>query len=160
MPIFLKMLTYDRTLWEAPNPNLRIGVLHRSGRPESDANMTAIVDALSRSADKTVNDVHFDFRTLSWSDPDEMARKIAAADVDVVYVTAGHEDVLGDIVGATRTAGILTITGTPGLVKAGLSVGLRLDRDRPRLEVNLAALDAEGHQLDARVLRLCEVVDR
>ena len=108
----------------------------------------------------TVNDVHFDFRTLSWSDPDEMARKIAAADVDVVYVTAGHEDVLGDIVGATRTAGILTITGTPGLVKAGLSVGLRLDRDRPRLEVNLAALDAEGHQLDARVLRLCEVVDR
>ena len=160
VPIFLKMLTYDRTLWDTPEPSLRIGVLHRSGHDRSDANMTAITDALSRSADKTVNNVHFDFTTLSWGDPAEMVRKITAADIDVLYVTDGHRDVLPDVMAAVREAGILTITGTPGLVAAGLAVGLDLDRDRPRLEVNLAALEAEGHQLDSRVLRLSKVVGR
>lgn len=160
IPIFFKMLTYDRTLWEGAGTRLRIGVLHRAGDADSDNNMTAIVQALSGAAEKTVNNVRIEFVTISWSGSDDLSRKIAEARVAVLYVTSGHRQVLDEVTNASRGLGILTITGSPGYVDAGVAVGLDLDRDRPRLEVNLAALEAEGHQLDARVLRLSRVVDR
>lgn len=160
LPIYFKLLTYDRTLWETPQPRLRIGLLHRLGNEASFQNLMAMIDALEASADKTINGVAFEFTTVSWNDSDELARQLAQADIDVLYVTVGHRDHLDVVAQGARARGILTLAGGGGKVGRGLSVGLSLDKDRPSLEVDLDALAAEGHQLDARVLRLCKVVKR
>ncbi|MBU8870185.1 MAG: YfiR family protein [Gemmatimonadales bacterium] len=160
LPIFFKLLTYDRTLWDVQEPRLRIGVLHRKGNDDSYANLTAMVEVLTQAAGKTVNNVEFEFATISWSDQDDLARKLGGAEIEVLYVTSGHEDFIEEVIENTRSRGILTLTGSRGGVVAGLAVGIDLDGDRPRIEVNLSALDAEGHQLDSRVLRLCKVVQR
>lgn len=160
VPIFFKLLTYDRTLWEEPREQLRIGVLHRQGDAASQANLAGVAAALTAAADKTINGVDFDFTTLTWSDPAELEARLAATDVDVLYVTAGHRDVLGAVTGATRARGILSLAARSEDVARGLSVGLGLQDERPRPLVNLVALAAEGHQLEARVLTLCRVVQR
>lgn len=160
LPIFFKLLTYDRTLWEQPRTSLRIGLLHHHDDRASHANLTAMVSALSEAAGKTINDARFDFTTLTWSSPEELPRLIATAEIDVLYVTLGHATYLEEIQGATRTHGILTLAADDRYVAAGLAVGIALENERPRVRVNLRALEAEGHRLDARVLRLCEVLDR
>ncbi len=160
VPIFFKLLTYDRTLWEEPREQLRIGVLHRQGDAASQANLAGVAAALTGAADKTINGVEFDFTTLTWSAPEELDARLAATDVDVLYVTAGHGDVLGAVTRATRARGILSLAGRSEDVAGGLSVGLGLQDERPRPLVNLVALAAEDHQLEARVLALCQVVQR
>lgn len=160
LPIYFKVLTYDRTLWDAPEPPLRIGLLHRLDSDESRANLEAMITSLEQSAHRTINEVPFEYVTLTWSRPEDLARQLAGADLDVLYVTAGHGDVLEQVSSHTRTLGVLSLAGAAGDVGGGLSVGLVLEDGRPRLEVDLTALAAEGHQLDARVLRLCKVVAR
>lgn len=160
LPIYFKVLTYDRTLWDAPEPPLRIGLLHRLDSEESRLNLEAMITSLERSAHRTVNEVPFEYVTLTWSQPEDLARQLTGAGLDVLYVTAGHHDVLEQVSDHTRTHGVLSLAGAADDVGAGLSVGLRLEDGRPRLVVDLTALSAEGHQLDARVLRLCTVVAR
>jgi hypothetical protein len=160
LPIFFKLLTYDRTLWEVPEPRLRIGLLHRLGDDMSRRNLVVMLEALDASSDKTINGVAFEFVTLSWKDADDLARQLAHTDIDVLYVTRGHHAHLNSVAGITRSNGILTLAGDAGDVGRGLSVGIGLDGERLRIEVDLEALAAEGHQLDARVLRLCRVVNR
>lgn len=160
LPIYFKVLTYDRTLWEAPEPPLRIGLLHRLDSEASRRNLTAMITSLETSAHKTINGVPFEYVTLTWSRTDDLVRQLAAADLDVLYVTEGHRDVLDDVSDSARALGVLTLAGAAGDVGHGLSVGLDLEDGRPRLEVDLVALAAEGHQLDSRVLRLCKVVAR
>lgn len=160
LPIYFKLLTYDRTLWDVPEPRLRIGVLHRLGSDASRQNLAEMLEALDASSDKTVNGVSFEFVTVSWKDAGDLGRQIGLADIDVLYVTAGHRDHLDSVARNTRGRGILTLAGAGGDVGRGLSVGLIPEGERLRIEVDLEALAAEGHQLDARVLRLCRVVNR
>jgi len=160
LPIYFKLLTYDRTLWENPDESLRIGLLHRHDSEESHRNLSAMVTALTASTGKTVNGLDFQFTTVGWGSGDDVADKIGESDVDVLYVTAGHEDHLEAVAMAARSAGVLTMSGREGYAHRWLSVGLDLEGERPRIEVNLEALAAEGHQLDARVLRICKVVRR
>lgn len=160
LPIYFKLLTYNRTLWVDRTEPLRIGLLQRRNSHESRDNHDAMLEALSASTDKTINGLGFDFATLSWDADGQLAEVIETANVDVIYVTAGHDDQLDTIARSCRAAGLLSMAGREGYVARGLSVGLELDGERPRIEVNLEALAAEGHQLDSRVLRLCKVVHR
>ncbi len=160
LPIYFKLLTYDRTLWDVAEPRLRIGLLHRLGSDVSGRNLGAMLEALEASAEKTINGVPFEYVTLSWRDHDDLTRQLAQADIDVLYVTKGHRGHLDAVVRNTRHLGILTLAGSEGDVGRGLSVGLSPEGERLRIEVDLEALRAEGHQFDARVLRLCKVVNR
>jgi len=160
VPIFFKLLTYDRTLWETPRSQLRIGILHREGNDKSQTNRTSLESALDKHRGKTVNKVPFEYTAISWREQGQLVSRLQNADVDVIYVTSGHLDQLEIILAVTRNRNVLTITGSPDYVLSGLSAGLILENGQPRLEVNLKALEAEGHQLDARVLKLCKVVDR
>ncbi|HOX27224.1 MAG TPA: YfiR family protein [Candidatus Krumholzibacteria bacterium] len=160
LPIFFKLLTYDRTLWEQPRSILRIGLLHRPGDAASQANLVAMVEALTAAADKTINGARFVTTTLAWSPPDELAPLLAGAQIDVLYVTAGNGEYLEAIQKETRGRDILTLAAIAEDVSAGLAVGLGILNGRPVVRVNLGALEAEGQQLDARVLKISEVVDR
>ncbi len=158
VPIFFKLLTYDRSIWEAPNPRLKIGILHRRNHEASQDNLEAIVEALGQSSKKTINNVEFSYLVISWSDEVELDEILNQANVDILYVTSGHDEMIDNIVNHTRRQKILTLSGSRDVVEAGLSVGLDLVDGRPQIEVNLSALEAEGHRLDYRVLRLCRVV--
>ncbi len=160
LPIYFKLLTYDRTLWDVAEPRLRIGLLHRLGSDLSSRNLAAMLEALEASAEKTINGLPFEYVTLSWRDHDDLTRQLTRADIDVLYVTAGHRGHLDAVARNTRHLGILTLAGSEGDVGRGLSVGLSPEGERLRIEVDLEALGAEGHQFDARVLRLCRVVNR
>ena len=160
LPIYFKLLTYDRTLWQGRPTKLTIGLLHRLDNHESSANHAAMTKILEASADKTINGVRFDFTTIRWTDRDDLVRQMTSADIDVLYVTDGHVDHLDAVASGARSKGIRTLSGCSCYVALGVSLGLDLEGDRPLIMVNLEAMAAEGHQLDARVLRLCKVVKR
>ncbi|MBD3219762.1 DUF4154 domain-containing protein [bacterium] len=160
LPIFFKLLTYDRVLWDDAPGRLTIGLLHRPEDERSQANLTAMIDVLTASTSKTINGVPFDFLAIGWGPDGDLAARLDASDVDVLYVTDGHGDVLDQVSAASRRLGLLTLSARAAWVDDGLALGIGLDAGRPRIIVNLAAVEAEGHELDSRVLRLCKVVGR
>jgi hypothetical protein len=79
--------------------------------------------------------------------------------VDVAYVCALRALDTSSIMLITRALGILSVTGEPGYVEEGLSVGADLRGNRAQLVINLTAARAEGADLPAQVLKLARIVD-
>ncbi|MEZ4388223.1 MAG: YfiR family protein [Candidatus Krumholzibacteriia bacterium] len=160
IPIYLKLLSYDRTLWTPSPTHVRIALLHRRGDEPSRANLDAIRDALAGTAAPAVNGVALETVPLAWTDADGLSRELAGNGCAVLYITAGFDAELPAIAAVARDHRLLTLAGDEGYVGRGVAVGVEQDGGWPRLTVDLRALAAAGHQIDARVLRLCRVVAR
>ncbi len=88
----------------------------------------------------------------------DLSSSLEQADLDVLYLTFGHQNHLTDVWSITRDLDILSLGAESAFVEAGISIGLGLKGERPEIWVNLEALHQENHTLDARILRLCKVV--
>jgi hypothetical protein len=158
VPIFFKLLTYDRTLMENSSEILRVGVLYRLGDRVSEQNMEAFMEVLTSMAEKTIKGKTFEMVPIPWDRKDSIDKGLSRAGVDVLYVTMGHKDKLSRIKALTRTLEILSLTGVVDYVSDGLSFGLSLEEGHPRILVNLDAVRAEGHDLESQVLRICKTI--
>jgi len=160
VPILFKMLTYDRTLAEDAGETIHLAVLTHAGHEASEAGAEAFSAALRGQKDKTVNGRPFTFTNVNYRDGMDLGAVLEADHVDVLYVTRGCHDLLKEIQAAARARGVLTLAADADDVRDGLSIGLDLKDDRPRIVVNLEALHREGHDLESRALRLCEVITK
>lgn len=151
-PVLLKLLTYDRQLTRRGEGPIRIGILHAQGSTAGRDRARSLADAFESLSAKTIEGRTFEYEVIAWS-PSDPRR-----DVDVVYVGASLRDQQDSIREHTRAEGILTLAATEKQVRDGLSVALTIERGRPVIVVNLDAVASEGHDLDARILRICRVL--
>jgi len=158
VPIFLKLLTYDRALATQGDEFLRIGILVRHDNEDSKLGADDFGKALAKMSDKTVNGRSFRHEIVEWETTADLMSSIRSANLDVLYVTEGHKGNIQTIQTITRELDILSLGAESIFVNTGLSIGLGLKDGHPQIWVNLESLHQEGHLLDARILRLCKVV--
>ncbi len=96
---------------------------------------------------------------MTWETKESLADQLIDSHAEVAYISTGHKDHLDTIRNLTRALDILTLGAESAYVGAGVSIGLGLNQDRPQIWVDLESLHQEGQALDARILRLCKVVE-
>lgn len=89
---------------------------------------------------------------------DLLRQRIAAAAVDVIYVTPLRAVDVAEIARITRGRGVRTFTGVPAYVDAGLAVGIGMRKNRPLIIINLAGARAEGASFSSQLLTLARIV--
>ncbi|MBD3161568.1 MAG: DUF4154 domain-containing protein [Candidatus Eisenbacteria bacterium] len=153
VPVLLKVLTFERTLQDDPDDDLRIVVVDQPKDGESDRIAAEVVSELRRYGGQRINGrpIRVDRRTvgelLERSDPE----------VEVLYLSAGLEGLLPNILDWSRRNGAISFTGSRSLGEKGVAVWLAEDDGKPRILINLVQLRAEGREFDARLLRLATV---
>ncbi len=157
-PVLLKVLTYDRVFARPEVGPVNIAVLFAAGDPQSAADRDTVVRALREASGQAINGKPFTFLVSAYNSSEELLRLLTDEDIHVLYVTQGLDAQLGDITQAARHHAVLTMTTVPSFVTRGVSVGLIAQGERPRIMLNLPAIRAEGHDLSANFLRLCEVI--
>lgn len=75
-----------------------------------------------------------------------------------VLVATAHDRVAADWLQRAAALPILTVGEAPGFAAGGGMVGLTLDGDRVRFEVNPAAVQRSGLRLSSQILRLARIV--
>jgi hypothetical protein len=159
VPVLLKVLAFDRRIADARGEKLVVGVLYQSGFRLSSTVKDRVIDALSHAgpigpANRPLNVV-----ALDADGKEDLEKGLTRLGVNVLYVTPLRAFDLPSLVAVTRRIKALTMTGVPEYVEAGLSVGLDLRQDRPRILVNLRAARAEGADFAAPLLGLATVVE-
>ncbi|UCB52410.1 MAG: YfiR family protein [Candidatus Zixiibacteriota bacterium] len=160
VPIFLKILTYDRSLEKRVEDTIRIGVLYFPDTPRSRKNKDAFVENLELNKNKTVNGVPFSFTEIRFVTKERLDQVTGEGRINVLYVTSGGSNLRKSISKITQAKKILTITGRADYVTRGISIGLAVKEERPEIVVNLRSARAEGSDLSASLLRLCRVIDQ
>ncbi len=159
VPVLLKVLAFDRRIADARGENLVVGVLYQSGFRLSSTAKDQVMQALSRAGSSGPANRPLSAVAVDADEKEDLEKTLKSLGVKVLYVTPLRAFDLERLVAATRRGGTLTMTGVPEYVQAGLSVGLDLRQDRPRILVNLRAARAEGADLAAPLLGLATVVE-
>jgi hypothetical protein len=155
LPLLLKVMSFDRHLRARAAGTLVIAIAYQSGyRASADAK-----DEAWRLASNTRQIDGMPVSVIAIDlDREELPAALARGQVVLLYVAPVRGIDIKDLVQVARAARVRTITGVVRYVESGLSVGVRLRGNRPRIVVNLASSRLEGAELAAELLKLAEVL--
>lgn len=157
-PILLKTLTFDRNLNARSGENLVLGVLYQSTFRQSLDVKDELLAAAKELPTRSVAGLSIRLVEIDLAKTDDLEREISETGVNTMYVTPLRSVAMKTITAATRNKKVLTLTGVPQYVEAGLSIGVGIRGDRPSLIINLKASRAEGADLDSQLLELARTI--
>jgi len=160
VPIFLKILTYDRSLEARIKDTIYIGILYFPDSDRSVKNKDAFIENLKLNKDKTVNGIPFSFTEVKFSTTERLDEVMVKKGINILYVTSDGSNMIKSISEITQEKKILTLTGRVDYVNRGISVGLGVEEKKPRIFINLRSARREGCDFSANLLRLCKVIDQ
>lgn len=157
--LFLKSLSFDRTLRDRAGEELKIGILYLPKVPDSEETKDNLSAILRGYANKNVDGLPITYDLIEYSSFDKLEEEIASDDVDLLYITPGNSFNLDAISKVTQKLKILTVTGIVEYVDKVISLGIGLKGGKPQIVVNFASSKAEGADFDARFLKLAKVIE-
>ncbi|HDM90245.1 MAG TPA: YfiR family protein [candidate division WOR-3 bacterium] len=159
VPIFIKILAFDRSLRKKAGDEILIGVLYQHKYMRSSLAKDEIISELKKLGHLRVQGLPVRYTVIDFIDGRSLEREIDAKGIDVLYVTPLRAVDPGEIRAVTRKKKVLTFSVIPEYVEAGLSVGLSVRGEKPRIVVNLRAAEAEGAAFSSRLLRLAQTIE-
>lgn len=87
----------------------------------------------------------------------EVRSNVAAGDwraCDVLFVVEGDASRIDSVIRSIGNAPVLTVGDVPGFAKAGGMIGLRMEDNRVRFDVNLTATQRAGLSLNSQMIKL------
>ncbi len=156
IPLFMKVMSFDRKFAGRAGSSLVIAVVYQRGNREStiakDEALLAIA-ATPQAFGVSRRGVAIDLDARG-----DLAARIRERYADVVYVTPLRSADVRDIASAARGAGATTWTGVAAYMSQGIAVGVKLERDKPRIMINLVAARLQSCDFTSELLKLAQVL--
>jgi hypothetical protein len=151
VPLFVKVLSFDRNSRPQASDTLLVGIAYQGGNRASVSARDEVARALQQIG-QSARMVSIDL------DRETLADALRRERLHMLYVAPLRAIDITDVAQATRSAAVTSVTGVARYVTQGVSVGVRLQGDRPKLLVNLEAARAEGADFSSELLRLVQVI--
>jgi hypothetical protein len=158
MPVLLKALQFDRTLYSRARTEIVLGVAYQSRFRESARTRDAVLRSMAGPPVPEVIGIPVRCVALDLSSATPLDSLVARERLDLLYVAPLRAYDLGRLIKVTHEQGLTSMTGVPEYCRAGIALAVGLRHERPEIMVNLAAARAEGAEFSARLLRLARVI--
>lgn len=153
-----RILTFDRSLDAVAGAELDLGIVYQKrfrvsvdAHEEIQAALAAIPDG--QLAGKPLRVVEIE----AGGEP-ALRAALDGERLDVLVVAPLRGLSIEDVVVLARRYRLRTYSTVPEYVEQGLALGVELHGNRPRILVNLTQAQAEGADLDSRLLQLARIV--
>lgn len=151
--VLLKVLTFDRSVKDRPSDDLLIVVVSDPADSSMFTAADALLSELSRYRGQKIlgRTIKAESRTTAelLEQDDRM--------VDVICLTGGIDGALPNILAWSRRNRAFSFTCAEELAERGVGVWLGVDGIKPRIQINLLQVRAEGRDLDSQLLSLADV---
>ena len=152
--ILLKVLTYDRQFEAKAGQKLKIGIVYVAADPESVKAADEIGTTLKAYGDKPIKRIPFSFVMIKYTTPAAVEQEIKSEGIGLLYIAPGNTKNVGDLIRISQQHKITTATGVLDYVAKGIAIGVGIERDKPRIHINLASSKSEGSEFDASLLQI------
>ncbi len=140
--IILKMLTLDLDLWKKSGGKIEIGVI---GSPEA---VAAFTKAKGSAIDK---DATFSIVAVVAYESMPPSEKPT-----LIFVGEGADPAV--VTKYTRGNQILSVTNVTSFVERGVTLGVEMEHDKPKVLLNLTSSESEGLNWDPKILKISRTV--
>jgi len=156
IPLFLKVVSFDRQLASRMDTELVVGVAYQRGNGESVRARDDAIHAL-RAAQTEPGLPRLRIEPIDL-DKESLVLQLVRRKVTVLYVAPLRAIDIAIVADAARAARVTTCTGTPRYLSEGLAVSVRYQGERPKLLINVDAARLEGAEFSAELLNLAQVM--
>ncbi len=156
--LFVRILTFDRTLHKKDSARIVIGVLYQEGVKISleakDDFMAAVAQSnIKEIAGRPIECIPLAIRGST------LPTRASQDSIEILYVTPVRAFDIASLARAMDEAKILTMTGVPEYVQDGIAIGIGTRGDKPSILINLYRAKSQGADLSAQLLRLATIVE-
>ena len=155
MPLFLKILSYDKNLPQRGD-EIVIGVLYQQRYRHSLLAKDELVAVMKQF--KAVSGRPVRLVPLAIDEETSLAAVLDDPRINVFYVSPLRAFDIEAITEVSRDREIVTLTGIPSYLDAGLSVSLDVKGGKPQILINLPASEAEGADFHSQLLKVAKVM--
>jgi hypothetical protein len=155
---FLKVLEFDRLLPRHQEDGLTIAVLYQDSFRPSLETRTEFAHACKDYNNLEVSGMPVRVIFIPWQGLADLDARLEQDEITALYVTPLRGVPIDKLRRLARIHQVTTLTGVPEYVQAGLSVGIGMAFERPKVLINLATARAEGADFSSQLLRLSAVV--
>ncbi len=157
LSLFYRILTFDREYEPKAPGRMVVGVLYQGRFRASELAKIALENAVAAAAPppggETVEVVSIDLSRTS-----EVHEAVRRAEADFLYLAPLRAVDLREIVAASRSLGVLSVTGVPEYLGEGVAVGIGSEGGRPQILIDLEAAVAQGADFSSELLKLAEII--
>ena len=155
MPLFLKILSYDKNLPDRGD-EIVIGVVYQERYRSSLLAKDELVAVMKQFRAVSGRPVHL--VPLAIDEKVSLADVLDEPRINVFYVSPLRAYDIEQITTVSRDQEIVTLTGVPSYLEAGLSVSLDVKGGKPQILINLPASEAEGADFHSQLLKVARVI--
>jgi len=154
-----KILAFDRNLKERAGDEIVIGILYQSNFRSSLNFKDELAAVIKKSTVEQLLNLPIRYVAIEVVGNINLGEQAVKHNVDIFYVAPLRAVEMKTITAVSRARKILTFTGVPAYVEIGISVGIGIKGDNPRIIVNLPAAKAEGAEFNAQLLKLAKIIE-
>lgn len=148
--LMFKVLGFEKRLKASTKTQLVFGILYNSENSGSGEHKDSMVSSLAAMAGKTVSGKSLNVKAITGLGD--------IADVDIVYVAAGNDERLNNILEECKKLSILSVTGVPEYAEKGIALTLSIENKKPKIVINKAGADSCGVDFSSQILALAKVI--
>lgn len=157
--LFRKILKFDRNLKTRAGNAVAVGVLFQSSFRLSQVVKEQAIAALS-DKNYTIEGIKVTPQEIDASKITDLEKELRTRNITLLYIAPTQAFRLDELLRITRSLKVLTLTGVPEYVAAGVSVGLGTEQDdRPKILINRTSAALEGADFQAYLLKLAKIYE-
>lgn len=155
--LFLKIISFERTLLNKNNDSLVIGILYQSRYSTSRNTKDEFIKTMLDHPAKDIKGNPIEYVLIDAMNED-ISESITANKVNILYLTPVRALDIEKIAETCRNHNILSLSGVPEYCERGLSVGIGQKGAKPEIIINLNAARAEGADFSSQLLKLAKIL--
>ena len=159
VPLFLKILTFDRNLKNRVGDEIVLGVVYQE-KFRTSLNVKDQVEQYLKGLPETrIDEVPLRWVCIPLGSPKDLKTTLEKEKVDIVYISPLRAVDVESLAAITRSLGIASMTGVPEYCRMGIAISIGSKGGSPLININLPAAQAEGIDFSSRLLKLAKVID-
>ena len=159
VPLFIKILNYDRQFKARISNSVVIGILFQNKYRTSTIAKDEFIKYLMLNSEYNIDGKSFTYVPIEYNNLTNLENLLSDKKLNVLYVTPMRSIDLSKISQVCRQKKIISISGVPDYIREGLSVGLDLEGDNPKILINIIAAKNEGADFKSQLLKLSEIIE-
>jgi len=160
IPLFLKILTYDRNLKERVGDEIVMGVVYQEKFRKSLNVKTQLEKYLANSKEDKIDEVPFRYVLINLSSLSMFKAILTREKVDIVYIAPLRAIAVEALAADCRAMGITSLTGVPAYCELGIAISIGSKGESPQIIINLPGAQSEGADFSSQLLKLAKVIDQ
>jgi hypothetical protein len=158
VPIFLKVLSFDRQLKARAGKSLNMFIVYQSKYRYSQSERDEIENVLDNLSINSIEGIPINYFYID-IDEENFQSEVAKWKIDLMLVCPLRGFSLSTIASVCRGNKILSFADISSYVDYGLSVGIEMKAEKPQIIINIKSAKAEGAEFSSQLLKLARVIE-